>query len=186
MLSPEEQIRQESGLISECLQGDRKAQFRLYDRYCKAMLNTSFRVLKNKELAEDALQEAFIEVFSRLESFRGESTIGAWIRRIVINKSINQLKKDSSNQEELPENLEQREPENDEVIPPYSSAEINEAILSLPTGFRTVFSLYLLEGYDHKEIASILEISESTSKTQYKRAKERVRSILKERNRDHG
>jgi len=186
MLSPEEQIRQESGLISECLQGDRKAQFRLYNRYCKAMLNTSYRVLKNKELAEDALQEAFIEVFSRLGSFRSESTIGAWIKRIVINKSINLLKKDGLKQEELSENLEQLNPEKDEGELTYSAEEINEAILSLPTGFRTVFSLYLLEGYDHKEISSILEISESTSKTQYKRAKERVRSILKETSKGHG
>ena len=186
MLSLEEQIRQESGLISLCLEGDRKAQFSLYDRYCKAMLNTSYRVLKNRELAEDAIQEAFIEVFSRLSSFRGESTIGAWIKRIVINKSINQLKKEDLKQESLSENPEPWENENDKGELAYSPSEINEAILSLPTGFRTVFSLYLLEGYDHKEISSILDISESTSKTQYKRAKEKVRSILTKKTNSNG
>ena len=178
MVIPETQINKEKDLVSKCIQGDRKAQYELYGLYSKAMMNTSFRILKSTSLAEDALQEAFIEVFKKIQSFRGESTIGAWIKRIVVNKSINLLKKEDMEIESLEEGIEPETLENDPKELAFTTDQVSEAIMNLPKGFRTVFSLYLLEGYDHAEIGQILGISESTSKTQYKRAKEKVRQEL--------
>ncbi len=175
---PEAQINKEKNLVAKCIQGERKAQYELYSLYSKAMLNTSNRILSNPTLAEDALQEAFIEVFKKISSFRGDSTIGAWIKRIVINKSINLLKKEDSRVETLDESVDPPEVQENPGDLSFSTEQVSEAIMKLPTGFRTVFSLYLLEGYDHSEISQVLGISESTSKTQYKRAKEKVRNEL--------
>lgn len=126
------------------------------------------------------LHEAFMEVFSRIGSFRGESTLGAWIKRIVVNKCINKLNKKSlfttaytEQTEEVPE-----EQEDHPVWQKLSVNEVKKAMQELPEGFRVIFNLYAFEQYGHKEIAGLLNISESTSKTQYMRAKEKLRHIL--------
>lgn len=129
--------------------------------------------------AQDLLQDAFIEAFRRLESFRHNSTFGAWLKRIVVNKCINALKKKSiplSFQEQLPDELP--EDTNDAKMN-YQVEAIKKEITVLPDGYRIILSLYLLEGYDHKEIAQILDISESTSKTQYHRAKKKLKEKLR-------
>jgi RNA polymerase sigma factor (sigma-70 family) len=163
-------------LIEECRKGNSKAQFRLYDQYSKAMYNLAYRMLNNREDAEDLLQEAFIECFRSIETFRYESTFGAWLKKIVVNKCINQLRKKKTDLtfcETLPSvaNEEDEEPE-------YNTKAIFEGIGRLPDGYRIILTLYLLEGYDHGEIAQILAISESTSKSQYSRAKEKLKSML--------
>jgi RNA polymerase sigma factor (sigma-70 family) len=163
-------------LIDECRRGISKAQFRLYNQYSKAMYNLAYRIMNNKEDAEDMLQEAFIECFRNLESFRFESTFGAWLKKIVVNKCINQLKKkkiDLAFFEALPVTAYE-----DNEEPSYDTKEIFKGIELLPDGFRIILTLYLLEGYDHSEISQILGISESTSKSQYSRAKEKLRNIL--------
>lgn len=145
------------------------------------MYNICLRMLRTDADAEDALQNAFVDVFTRLDTFRYESTIGAWIKRIVINSCINQLKKrrlvtadwDESIPEPTDDIIDTGEQE-------YQVARIKRAMQRLPDGYRTVFSLYLLEGYDHAEIAQILEISEATSKSQFSRAKQKVRELLEE------
>lgn len=156
------------------------AQYRLYQLYSKAMLNISFRMLGNIEDAEDLLQNAFIDVFTKLDHFRFESSIGAWIKRIVINKSINHLKKKrlswvSLEDRDVPD--EQAE-ERDWDTAKLDIARINAAIPKLPDGYRVVLSLYLLEGFDHQEIADVLGVSTSTSKSQYNRAKKKLRALL--------
>jgi RNA polymerase sigma factor (sigma-70 family) len=164
-------------LIEECRKGNGRAQFRLYNQYSKAMYNLAYRILNNREDAEDMLQEAFIECFRNIESFRFESTFGAWLKKIVVNKCINQLKKkriDLTFYETLP--AIPNEPEEDETI--YDTGKIFRGIEMLPDGYRIILTLYLLEGYDHSEISQILGISESTSKSQYSRAKEKLRHIL--------
>ena len=168
-------------LVEACKRGDRTAQHQLYHLYHKAMFNTCLRMLKVDADAEDALQNAFIDVFTKLDSFRYESTIGAWIKRIVVNTCINHLKK----RKLLTTEWDERIPE-----PPESNYEseeqnfqvdrIKKAMHELPDGYRTVFSLYLLEGYDHAEIGEILNISEATSKSQFSRAKQKMRELLKE------
>ncbi len=175
----------ESKLIAGCLRGEAGAQEELYHRYSKAMLNTSYRIVGSQETAEDVLQESFVEVFNKIQSFRGESTIGAWIKRITINKSINHLKKQRLQLEEMGE---EHEPVQEEASFDMNLdiQKVKDAILKLPKGFRTVFNLYLLEGYDHQEISQILNISESTSKSQYKRAKDKMRELLKPAIESHG
>jgi RNA polymerase sigma-70 factor (ECF subfamily) len=163
-------------LIEECRMGNSKAQFMLYNQYSKAMYNLAFRILKNHEDAEDILQDVFVECFRNLNSFRFESTFGAWLKKILVNRCINQLKKqkiDLTLCENLPPVIYE---EDEEII--YDSSKIFKGIEKLPDGYRVILTLYLLEGYDHSEISQILGISESTSKSQYSRAKEKLRTIL--------
>jgi RNA polymerase sigma factor (sigma-70 family) len=163
-------------LIEECRKGNERARFRLYDQYSKAMYNLAYRMLNNREDAEDMLQEVFIECFRNIESFRFESTFGAWLKKILINKCINQLKKkkiDLTLFDTLPTFVYE---EDEEII--YDTDKIFRGIEMLPDGYRIILTLYLLEGYDHSEISQILSISESTSKSQYSRAKEKLRNIL--------
>ncbi|MCF8390317.1 MAG: sigma-70 family RNA polymerase sigma factor [Bacteroidales bacterium] len=160
--------------------GNGKAQSELYSLYSKAMYSICVRMLIVKEEAEDALQEAFTEVFDKLDSFRYESAFGAWIKRIVLNTCINKLK---SRQKLLTytddigtEYSVGNEPDIEETE--LTVMKIHKAIQLLPDGYRIIFCLYLLEGYDHKEISSILNISESTSKTQYMKARKKIKEIL--------
>jgi RNA polymerase sigma factor (sigma-70 family) len=163
-------------LIEECRKGNRNAQFRLYDQYSKAMYNLAYRILNNREDAEDIVQEAFVECFRNLSSFRFESTFGAWLKKILVNKCINQIKKKKVDLT-LTENLPAVIYEEEEDVT-YDTGRIFKGIEMLPDGYRVILTLYLLEGYDHSEISQILEISESTSKSQYSRAKEKLRNIL--------
>ncbi len=168
-------------IIDKCRQGDGKAQFELYQLYSKAMFNTCIRICGDREDAEDALQESFVSAFKSINSFRGEASFGAWLKRIVINKALNIVKQRGKNLmifEEL--ESESSEMESEDYSPDYSVREIKKVLAELAPGFRSVLSLYLFEGYDHQEISLILGISESTSKTQYKRAKERLKSKLVE------
>jgi len=160
--------------------GNPKAQFQLYKLYSKAMLNICIRMLNNKEEAEDLLQESFTDAFMKLHSFRYESSFGAWLKRIVINKCINKMQKKKIDLV-FPER--QVEPADGEDKVDYAKIEmdvrrIHDAIELLPDGYRVIFSLYALEGYDHSEIAQILDISKSTSKTQYLRAKQKIKDLL--------
>lgn len=168
-------------LIERCKSGDSIAQEEIYRRYAKNMYNTAFRILGHNAEAEDVLQESFLEVFTKISDYRGDSTFGAWLKRIVINRSISVLRKrklelvDNSNFENIAEedlDFEIKDVNEDMV------KWVKRGIDSLPDGYRVVLSLYLLEGYDHVEIAQILNISESTSKTQYSRAKAKLKKEL--------
>lgn len=167
-------------IIERCKQGDRSAQFELYQLYSRAIYNTLLRMVRHAHDAEDLLQSVFIEVFTKMDTFRYESTIGAWIKRIAINKGINFLKgrrmvfqEFSAQDDRLAETPEE---DNGLVL---SVERINRAIQELPDGYRMVFTLYALEGYDHEEIGEILGVSEATSKSQYSRARARLRELLK-------
>jgi len=163
-------------LIEECRKGNSKAQFMLYNQYSKAMYNLACRILNNREDAEDILQEAFVECFRNLDSFRFESTFGAWLKKIIVNRCINHIKKkkiDLTLCETLPVIIYEEE---EEIV--YDTGKIFKGIEMLPDGYRIILTLYLLEGYDHSEISQILGISESTSKSQYSRAREKLRTIL--------
>lgn len=143
------------------------------------MYNVSFRITGREEDAEDAVQEAFISAFRNLESYRADATFGAWLKRIVVNKSINVLKR--RKHEWMPED-EQWDVAEEESQVDYKEEltidRVKKAIEGLPDGYRTVLSLYLLEGYDHQEIGEIMGISESTSKSQLNRAKAKLREKL--------
>ena len=145
------------------------------------MYNVGYRIVQSQEEAEDVLQEAFISAFRNLASYRGDSSFGAWLKRIVINKAINALKhKRNLRLDEVHvEVAEDKDTEPDGLAGyPFSVEKVNQAIALLPDGYRAVFSLYLLEGYDHQEIAGILGITESTSKSQFNRSKRKLKEIL--------
>jgi RNA polymerase sigma factor (sigma-70 family) len=176
-----ERVNRHDDIVRACQRADRKAQFELYRLYARAMYNVCFRMTNSAETAEDALQNAFADVFRKIDSFRFESTIGAWIKRIVVNHCINELKKRRLFFESLDDRIHPS-PIVEETQMPTSTlnvAAMQTAIAQLPEGYRVVFSLYAIEGYDHEEIASILNISEATSKSQYSRAKAKLRDVLK-------
>lgn len=164
-------------LIEECRQGSSKAQFMLYKQYSRAMYNLAYRMMNNREDAEDMLQETFIDCFRNIGSFRFESTFGAWLKSILINKCINQIRKKKVDLV-LADSFPQI-PVEEEAEPEYSTDAVFRGIEKLPDGYRIILTLYLLEGYDHTEIAQIMGITESTSKSQYSRAKDKLKNILK-------
>lgn len=169
-------------VVEACKAGNRKAYNELYNSYAKAMYNICYRMMNNTEEAKDLLQESFVDAFRRIESFRFESTFGAWLKKIVINKCINALEKRKFlwADEEISEThiITADEDTIDEDELRLSVERVKKAMNSLPEGARIIFSLYLLEGYDHTEISEILHISESTSKTQFMRARLMVKEML--------
>ena len=171
-------------LVVECKNGNKKAHYELYKLYSKAMLNTAFRIVDNLDEAQDVLQEAFLDAFSRIGDFRQETTFGLWLKQIVVHRAINLLRKRKmdlvSIEDEQVGDLADDDFYDDEDLL-YKVAQVKEAIKLLPEGYRVVLSLYLLEGYDHEEIGQVLKINENTSRTQFLRAKRRLIEILKQR-----
>ena len=170
-------------LVERCRQNDSAAQFELYSRYNKAMYNISLRMLGNSDDAQDVLQDAFVAAFKNLQQFTGKATFGAWLKRIVINKCLDHLKKKKLPIVEMEKvafkvTEESNDYEDSFTLYGIKPERVHQEIKELPKGCRVIFTLYLMEGYDHKEIASILEISESTSKSQFARAKKLLRAKL--------
>ena len=170
-------------LVERCKNGDAQSYEALYRQYSKAMYNTSLRIVNNTADAEDVLQEAFLDAFRSLHDFHYRSTFGAWLKKIVINKSINVLRTRKVNLVDMEttdlHSVSDEETINEEEIQ-YRVEEVKKTIRKLPDGYRTVLSLYLLEGYDHEEISQILGISHNTVRTQYVRAKQKLLSIIKQ------
>lgn len=152
----------------------------MYQLYSRSMYNVGYRIVNNEEEAEDVLQEAFINAFNNMDSYRGDATFGAWLKRIVINKAINHLSKRKT--ERIPDDDRWDVKDEEEVDElegyPFTVEKVRQAIENLPDGYRSVLSLYLLEGYDHAEIGEILGVTESTSKSQFNRAKKKLKELL--------
>ena len=168
-------------LVEACKRGDQKAQFELYRLYHVAMYNTSLRIVGDSDDAEDVMQEAFFKAFAKLNSYRGEVSFGAWLKRIVINKALDfiRLKKEQISLEDAGDIGEMVEESSESMDVEYRADAIKKAIYDLPEGYRVVLSLILLEGYDHDEVSSILNITNATSRTQYHRAKKKLIELLK-------
>ena len=176
---PGSQINIHKSLIEQCQLGERTAQYEIYKLYSKAMFNVCYRILKDEPEAEDVLQESFLSAFRNIGNYRGDASFGAWLKRIVVNTAINQVRKRKLEFESLNDmDVKSENEEWDEEQMVLDIQRIRDSIEELPDGFRTVFSLYLLEGYDHREIGEILGITESTSKSQYNRAKKKLKEIL--------
>lgn len=163
-------------LIDGSKNGDRKAQKGLFDLYNKAMFNIGVRLLGNLDDAADITQETFIDVFTKIDQYQGKATFGAWIKRIMINKSINHLNRRTihyslTDNDALEEEVELHDDEREKLM-----YQLNESISTLPEGCRVIFTLYYFEGYDHEEISTILGISLSTSKSQLSRARQLLRA----------
>lgn len=159
--------------------GDEVAAMNIYNMYSKAMYNTLVRITGNSVEAQDLLQEAFVKAFKKIDTFREEATFGAWLKRIVVNTGLEFLRKKKVNFDALEDHsLEDMEEEAAEE-PMVDPELIHECIKQLPSGSRTVLTLYLLEDYSHKEIAEKLDITVSTSKTQYMRGKKLLKELIK-------
>lgn len=165
-------------IIDQCKDGNTKAQFQLYKLYYKGMYSICLRILNDETEAEDVMQEAFLSAFKKIESYKGEVSFGAWLKKIVINRSLDHLKKRKVKFEEINERTAQIEDYQMEMKE-VDIKILKNAIQSLPDGYRVILSLYLIEGYDHEEISQILGISNSNSRTQFLRAKNKLREILK-------
>lgn len=164
-------------IVEACIKNNRKAQKQLFDQNKDAMFTIAYRILGNHEDAADALQEGFINVFLSLKTFKGNSTIGAWIKTIIIRTSIKQLRKQMQF-DTLEDNLYAEESFYfDDGL---TGETLENAILSLDSGYRTVFLLVEVEGYKHKEVAEMLNISEGTSRSQLYKAKRALQKKLKQ------
>ncbi len=162
-------------LVEGCLKNDRKVQKALYYKYCDAMYTVALRILNNKEMANDALQDAFIQVYRDIKGYKRKSTLGAWIKTIVVRTAIRLLKKEKLY-------IPYLEYENDTLViigDNFSGEYLEKAILSLSPGYRTVFLLIEVEGYTHREVGKMLKISEGTSKSQLFHAKKLLQKKLK-------
>lgn len=180
---PASNLAGEEELIRRSLEGDALGYKQLYQRYSGAMYNTCLRLLNNVAEAEDVLQESFTDAFKNLHAFEKRTSFGGWLKQICINRSINQLKKRRIvwvDIEKIAGTDRAEEPIVDEPETGLKVASVKRAIMMLPDGYRTVLNLYLLEGYDHEEIATILNVAESTTRTQFIRAKQKLLQLLKE------
>jgi RNA polymerase sigma factor (sigma-70 family) len=164
----------EQNLIAACIARDRLAQKTLYNRYKRAMYTLAYRITGNFETANEVLQDGFLQVFKGLENFKGESTLGAWIKTIIVRTAYKKLKTNVL-YIELPPQYEQEKMDWGTSL---DAEYLEKAIQSLPDGFRTIFTMIEIEGYSHRETGDILGISEGTSKSQLFYAKKRLWEIL--------
>lgn len=164
-------------IIEKCRQGDISAQFELYRLYCKNMYNVCIQLIGHIAEAEDILQEAFLKAYTQLHQYNESVTFGAWLKRIVINHSIDYLRKNKLDTEKIEEvKFEGKEDLNIYIEINYE--KLHEALALLPDNHRVVFTLFVLEGYDHEEIAEILRINYNTSRSHLARAKAKLRQLL--------
>lgn len=168
-------------LLDGCRKGDRKAQKRLFDRLSPKMFPLCIRYMGNRESAEDVLQEGFITLFSRLDSYAGKGSFEGWARKLFVNTALMQLRKNDalagSDDIDTARSLSSEAPSAMETL---GYRELMKLIASLPEGLRTVFNLYVIEGYSHKEIAEALGMEEATSRSKLQRARIRLQELMKE------
>ena len=173
----------EEVLVKACISNNATAQQELYQRYSPRMLSVCYRYAKTREDAEDMLQEGFIKVFMQIKQYENRGSLEGWILRIIVHTCINHLKKHKKFNDSVELSHAGNVKTNEDNIPASLQAkQIVESIRTLPIGYRTVLNLYAIEGYSHKEIATLLDIEESTSRSQYTRAKNMLEKILSKMN----
>lgn len=169
----------EQSILAGCLQNDPVAQRELYNRYSPKMLSVCYRFAQSREDAEDMLQEGFIRIFTQIHTFQNKGAFEGWIRRIIVHTCINFLKKYKKFNDSIDLGYAEYLQVKEETVPSIMQAkQVVECIRLLPVGYKTVLNLYAIEGYNHKEIAEMLDIEESTSRSQYTRAKTMLEGIL--------
>ena len=167
-------------LIEKCRKGDKSAQFAIYKQYYAAMFNTAIRIVNDRFEAEDIMQESFLSAFTKMESFSGKVTFGAWLKRIVINNSLTALKKNSRLAIEPLEKVDLKD-RNEEEYQEYNmldAKDILSKVSQLKNNYKVAITLNLIEGYDYEEIAQIMNISYENSRTTVSRAKNKLRQLL--------
>ncbi len=174
----------EADLIGKCLKNEPKAQAEFYKRFAPKMYGVCIRFAKNKMEADDILQEGFIKVFFNLKSYRGDGALEGWVRRTIVNTAINYYKRNLKYQNDLEiEKADSMHSSDNGILDSISANDLINLVQELPVGYRMVFNLNVIEGYTHKEIAKILNISENTSKSQLSRARQSLQAKVNELNR---
>lgn len=179
----EESVRNiHSEIIDRARLGDQLAYREIYRLYSKAMFNTAIRMVTDHAESEDILQESFLSAFRNLSQYRGDASFGAWLKRIVVNQALNALRRRKEfGFSDVLDQMPDPSFEEQSTSFPYTVSQVNAAIRLLPDGYRTVLSLYLIEGYDHAEISEILRIDENTSKSQLSRSKKKLVELLEQK-----
>jgi RNA polymerase sigma-70 factor (ECF subfamily) len=173
---------EEQQLVKGCIENERRAQKALYDRYSRQMMGLCLRYVKETETARVLLQEGFILVFSNIDKYKGDGVLEAWIRKIFVNCALDYLRKCDVLKETIDIEDDMISGMVDEsTVSQMTATELMDCVSSLPEGFRTVFNLFAIEGYSHKEIGEMTGISESTSRSQYMRARQRLREMISEK-----
>ena len=174
----------EEQLVSKCLEKDTLAQKQLFDFYSRRMMGVCLRYSKDSEEAQDVLQMGFIKVFEKLDMYNHKGSLEGWIRKIIVNTALDNIRKNKKlmNNIEMDKVDYQLHNHDENAIDSLSAQDLLKVIQAMPTGFRTVFNMYVIEGYSHKEIASELNISVNTSKSQFSRARAYLqKELLKEK-----
>jgi RNA polymerase sigma-70 factor (ECF subfamily) len=168
----------EKQLVRRCISGDRKAQKELFELYATKMMGVCFRYARNSQEAEDMLQDGFIRVFTHLNTYKHDGPLEAWIRRVVVNASLRHVNRKSFSHEDIgiPDYYDQ--PVESDALSKISEKELLNLITKLPEGYKTVFNLYVIEGYSHKEIADMLHCGESTSRSQLAKARKALQEMV--------
>lgn len=169
----------EQSLIQNCLKGDSIAQRKLFEKFAPKMLAVSLRYMKSQEEAEDVLQEGFIKVFTKLKDYNSIGSLEGWVRRIIVNSALDQIRKNQKFIKDTPlDEVSFKLDNNYSILEELNANSLIELIQKIPSGYRTIFNLFAIEGYSHKEIGDLLGISENTSKSQYSRARAYLKQEL--------
>ena len=173
----------DSALVKKCIEGDQRAQRMLFERFAPKMLGVCMRYSKNSEQAEDVLQDGFVKVFTKLTYYKGDGSLEGWIRRVVVNTALDQIRKNTKFQDnvaldDVDYNLELK----GNILEALAAEDLMVLINEMPNGYKVVFNMFAIEGYSHKEIAKELNVSENTSKSQYSRARSYLKKKLEELN----
>lgn len=168
----------EERLIDACRKGDRKAQYELYEKYAPLMYSVCRRYVMQLQEAEDILVYGFTKVFQKLNQFKGEGSFEGWVRRIMVNEALTFIRRNKSMYLEVEIEKASREPDLNKLSDQLEVEDLEKLIDRLPMGYKTVFNLYAIEGFSHREIAEKLGISENTSKSQLSRARVHLQKLL--------
>ena len=172
-----------SALVKKCIEGDQRAQRELFEKFAPKMLGVCMRYAKNTEQAEDVLQDGFVKVFTKLSHYKGDGSLEGWIRRVVVNTALDQIRKNTKLQDNVAlDDVDYKLELKGNVLETLAAEDLMELINEMPTGYKAVFNMFAIEGYSHKEIAQELNVSENTSKSQYSRARSYLKKKLEEIN----
>ena len=166
-------------LIQECLKGKRKAQGELYRRYAAKMMGVCMRYSRNRDMAHDQLQEGFIKVFTNLNEYSGNGSFEGWMRKIFINCALEKIRRSKVFPLTFPTEETEQETSFPNALEEISAQEMLDLIHRLPPGYQTIFNLFAIEGFSHKEIGAMLRITEGTSRSQYARARYTLQQMIK-------